>query len=175
MPSPTYVALATTVLTGSQASVTLSSIPSTYTDLVLSISVRSSRAVAAEEIYLLFNSSSIPQSSWSYTNLQGYSSTASSDRGTAYGAGRIIAGDAGSATANTFASIELYIPNYAGSTNKVASVTGVTENNSATLAYTYATALLLGNTAAISSIYLQPANGTFDSGSRFDLYGIKSS
>jgi hypothetical protein len=80
--------------------------------------------------------------------------------------------------ANTFGSSEVYIPNYAGSTNKVLSSTSVTEKNatapgSVLLA---ASAHLWSNTAAITQIKLTPGSGTnFVSGSRFDLYGIKNS
>ena len=175
MPTPTYVALAKTVLTGSQTSVTFSSIPSTYTDLLLSMSVRGSRATTNEAAYLLFSGTSVPESSWSYTEFYGFSASISSDRFSNYGAGNILALNGSSTTANTFSNIECYLPNYSGSANKVVNVTGVVEDNNANGPYIYSTALLKSNTASISNLYVVIANGNFVSGSRFDLYGIKNS
>jgi hypothetical protein len=81
------------------------------------------------------------------------------------------------ATANTFGNGELYIPNYAVSANKVMSATSVAENNSTTDGQTRiaADAGLWANTAAITSVTFIPSSGSIDAGSRFDLYGIKSS
>ena len=175
MPSPTYVAIAKTVLTGSQTSVTFASIPNTYTDLLLVMSVRGSRATTNEAAYLLFSGTTVPESSWSYTEFYASSGNVYSDRFSNYGAGNILALNGSSTTADTFSNIECYIPNYAGSTNKVVSVTGVVESNIANGPYAYATGLLKTDTAAISNLYVVIANGNFVSGSRFDLYGIKNS
>jgi hypothetical protein len=76
-----------------------------------------------------------------------------------------------SATASTFGSGLIYIPNYAGSTNKSYLTDWVTENN-ATAAYAGFTAGLLSNTAAITDVTL---TGSFVQYSTATLYGISKS
>ena len=168
MPS-TYTLIASNTLGASAASVTFSSIPSTYTDLVVRWSVRSDRSANSfDDIYMTFNSGTISQT---FVGGNGASTL------TGNGNGSVLANTAtaASATSNTFSSGELYIPNYAGSTNKPASFFSAAETN-ATTAYLYGIAILRSNTAAISSIALNPYNGTnFVSGSSFYLYGIKNS
>jgi hypothetical protein len=76
-------------------------------------------------------------------------------------------------TSNTFANTSLYIPNYAGATNKSYSMDAVTENN-ATLAGQTIGAALWSNTAAITSIEIASNFGTnLSQYSSFALYGIK--
>ena len=82
---------------------------------------------------------------------------------------------AASSTSNSFNSGEIYFPNYAGSTNKVLSSTQVQETNSATNNDIIGLAGLVSTTSAINRIDLTTQTGNFVSGSRFDLYGIKSS
>lgn len=177
MPTPTYVALAKTVLTGSQASVTFSSIPSTYTDLVLFVSARQDTSSYYEQIYLEFNGSSTAV--YSQTMVRANSATPASNRNSGQAYFNYLYEPGPSATSNTFSNVEIYIPNYAGSTNKIMSSTSVSENNSSTDSQWWldGAAHLWGNTAAINQIKLTAsgAPGNFVSGSRFDLYGIKNS
>ena len=176
MPTPTYVAIAKTVLSANQTTITFSSIASTYTDIVLLISGRGTAAVNIADLAVKVNALT---ANYTTTQMRGNSSTASSFRDTSTSIWNLysnISGD--STTSNTFGSVEIYFPNYAGSTNKVASSTGVAENNSSTAGQSAvnANASLLSNTAAISTITLTlSAGGDFASGSRFDLYGISSS
>ena len=176
MPSPTYVALAKTVLTGTQASVSFSSISSAYTDLVLVYSARTNEAGNYNDTKITFNGST--SAVYSATLLYADTTTAGSlrDSGASNLGRNYINGN--NATANTFASGELYFPNYAGSTNKVIGATSVTENNTSTngTTLTAATAGLWRDTSAINSITIAAQGSTlFVSGSRFDLYGIKNS
>ena len=167
----TYTKIATvTVGSGGAATMAFSSIPSTYTDLVVKTSIRTSRGTfAADLIRVDFNGSSTSQSS---KLLEGSSSTASSF---ALSTTQVIAGTTSVSTANTFSNGEIYIPNYAGSTNKSISADSVAENNSAT-GPLYLAAGLWSNTAAITSIAINKTDGTnFVSGSSFYLYGIKKS
>lgn len=169
MPTPTYVALAKTVLTGSQATITFSSIPSTYTDLCILVSARSADSAPYAILELRPNGATTNRSN---TNLiKEDPNAAVSIRYTNFSS---IALSGATATSNTFANLEIYIPNYAGSTNKVVSWTSVTENNNANSTYINAVAGLWSNTAAISSFTLYDSYN-FVSGSRFDLYGIKNS
>lgn len=167
MPTPTYVALAKTVLTGSQATIEFTGIVSTYTDLVVKIS---SRNTASNNYYeVRFNSVT---TNLSGTYIQSNSSTVVSGRFQPYG--RM---NDSTTTANTFDSGEFYIPNYAGSTNKVISLDSASENNSAAANAALMTPMagLWSSTAAITSIQIVPSGGSFASGTRVDLYGIKNS
>jgi hypothetical protein len=66
----------------------------------------------------------------------------------------------------------MYVPNYAGSTNKSMSSTGVQETN-ASGADMGAAASLWSSTDAITQIQILPLTGpNFVSGSSFYLYGI---
>ena len=173
MPS-TYTLIASNTLGASAASVTFSSIPSTYTDLVLRISARSDRAVTSQNFYVQINGASF-DGTYSFTSLQGQGSAASSTRTSVDGAfyDGYIPGT--SATANTFNSSEYYFSNYAGSANKVASSFTAVENNTTTIQYLSVGANLRTSTTAISSLVLSLPTGNFVSGSSFFLYGIKNS
>lgn len=163
MPT-TYEAIATvTVGSGGAASIAFSSIPSTYTDLAVKLSVR---GAGTYNVLMSINSSS---SSFSYRLLEGDGSTAASYNNTT---GRI--GNTVTTTASTFSSIDLYIPNYAGSVNKSYSVDAVSEAN-ATTAYTDLTAGLWSNTSAITALSFAMGTGDFAQHSTATLYGIKNS
>jgi len=73
-------------------------------------------------------------------------------------------------TANTFASAEIYIPNYTSSNYKSLSVDFVGENN-ATTSYQYFTAGLFSNTSAITSLVIDGTDN-FVQYSTATLYGI---
>jgi hypothetical protein len=168
----TYVAIAKTVLTTTQATITFSSIPSTYTDLLLTISGRSGASSSVGTIKIRFNGATAD------TNLTSrYLSGATGTVGTTSNA-YLYAGNlpGSTATSNTFCNTEVYLPNYAGSTYKAASITCTSENNSATDAWgPEIIAGLFLDTTAITQIELRLLSNSFVSGSRFDLYGIKSS
>lgn len=177
MPSPTYTLISSNVLASSAASVTFSSIPSTYTDLVLRMSVRTDISGTDGFMYVHLNGDTTT-TNYSDTWIQGDGASATSSRittSTGY-PGALIEGVTGStATANTFSNIETYIPSYLVAQKKQFSSFGVGENN-ATTAYMRATAHLYQPTTAVSSILLAPQGGTnFVSGCSFYLYGVKNS
>ena len=167
----TYTLISSNVLSSSAASVTFSAIPATYTDLVIRTSIRTDRSTQPNDgINIALNNTS---TNYSYTYLRGNGATASSSFDVIYSTFRNV--DGSLATSNTFGNNEIYIPNYAGSNNKVFSVTGAQEDNSTT-AHIEAYAFLWRNTAAISSIVLSPYVGpNFVAGSSFYLYGISKS
>jgi hypothetical protein len=170
MPTPTYTLIASsTVGSGGAANITFSSIPGTYTDLKIVVSVRHNSSIysTSADLAILFNGSS---SSFTTRYLQGNGSSASSGSGTNNLAGI----DQGSGyTANTFASNDIYIPNYTSSNNKSYSVDGVSENN-ATAAISGLYAGLWSNTSAITSITIQDFYGqNLVQYSTAYLYGIK--
>lgn len=169
----TFTKIATvTVGSGGASSLDFTSIGSTYTNLCLKVSVRSNYATANwDNIRLTFNGSS---SGYSSILLYGDGASASSvsSSGAAY-VSLLYATNANN-TASTFANLEIYIPNYAGSNNKSFSIDNVTENN-ATTALAGLTAGLWANTAAITQVTLVPNAGTsFVQYSTATLYGIKN-
>ena len=169
MPT-TMKLIAKNVLGSDTASITFSSIPGTYTDLMILSSCRSTAAGSdSVDMYAQFNSAT---TNYSMRRLYGNGSSAASD--TASGAAtslRVGNMPGTNPTADTFSSVSIYIPNYAGSTNKSVSADSCSENNG-TLALVMAWASLWSNTAAITDILLAPLSGSFKSGSSFFLYGI---
>ena len=155
-----------TVGAGGAASIDFTSIASTYTDLCLKVSTR--HATGAPYLAVAFNGSS---ASFTYRYLEGSGAAASSGNGSANWS---VAINPSSATASTFSNGEIYIPNYAGSTNKSFSADGVTENNGTT-AYADLFASLWSNTAAINQITLSAVGGgNFVQYSTAYLYGVKN-
>ena len=169
MPNTFTKIASNTVGSGGVASITFSSIPSTYTDLVVLVSCRSSQVGAfADYGKVTFNGSS---STFSYRDVYGNGASASSTNG-AVNTSFVYQGNA--ATASTFGNAEIYIPNYTGSNNKSFSIDTVVENNGTT-GYDTLTAGLWSTTSAITSVGLAPASGTWLEYSTFTLYGIKNS
>jgi len=163
----TYTLIASnTVGSGGASSVTFSSIPATYTDLVVKYSGRSSGVLYYGQMY--FNGST---TSYSRISVGGDGSSTFSG---SYANEYTLIVDPSTATASTFGNTEVYIPNYAGSTNKSFSVDGVTENN-ATAANAIMYASLRSNTDAITSITFAPDTGNFVQYSTFYLYGVNKS
>jgi hypothetical protein len=150
----------TSVGAGGASSITFSSIPGTYTDLLLILSARATSTTSA--ITLNLNGSA---TSFSGRLLQSNGSAASSTTTTTLISNTSISTD----TANTFGALRLYIPNYAGSTNKTFSVDAISENNGSA-AFIQLVAGLWSNTAAITSVTLNLAN--FAQNSVASLYGI---
>jgi hypothetical protein len=150
------------------ASMAFTSIPSTYTDLKIVCSTRQTGAAATASLAFTLNTLT---TSFSYRALQGSGSAAASFSGSTGYWGQ---GDASTATANTFGNAEMYICNYAGSTNKCISADTVDENN-ATAAYAQLTAVLWSNTAAINAVSIVAGNGVFAQYSTATLYGISKS
>jgi len=158
-----------TVGSGGAANITFSSIPATYTDLIVKICVRSARSGAsADSILFSLNGSNSGTDRILYGN--------GSAAGSATDASQMYSGTspASTATASTFGNVEIYIPNYAGSTNKSYSVDSVDENN-ATFAQAQMLAGFWSNTSAITSIKLEPGSlTTFVQFSTAYLYGVKN-
>jgi len=156
-----------TVGAGGAASFDFTSIPSTFTDLCIKLSVRSNRGTTGDWINISYNGST---SSFTTKYIEGSGAAASSGNDTRY----IADIDANNSTASTFASTELYIPNYGGAAYKSMSADSVQEQNGTT-AYQSIVANLWSNTAAINQITLTCGAGTaFVQYSTAYLYGVKN-
>ena len=163
----TYTLIASsTVGSGGAANIDFTSIPATYTDLVLKLSIRTDKATLGDVWLLKLNTSS---ANFTARWIEGNGASASSGSSILYGA---LVGS--SATANTFNNTEIYFPNYAGNTNKSFSVDSVTENN-ATTAYQDLAAGLWSQTAAITGINISITSNNLVQYSTAYLYGIKNS
>lgn len=168
----TYSLIASSVLTGTTSSITFSSIPSTYTDLILRASARGSNAAVSTQVGIRYNNNT--GTIYSDTYLIGNGAAASSSNFSANNGDEVNNAVSGNtATANTFGSFEVYIPNYAGSANKPVSWFTAMETN-ATTAYITAAAGLFASTTAISSLVIN-YNQSLLAGSSFYLYGISNS
>lgn len=168
----TYVLIASNTLGASAASVTFSSIPSTYTDLVVRISGRTDGAVTQAAMQIYLNNDSAANHSGTF--LQGDGATATSGRPSQpIFIGRVT-GTTG--TSNTFNNLEVYIPSYTASQNKPFSGFSAQENNTTT-AYLSVEAALYSSTSTVNRIDFICGSGgyNFASGSSFYLYGIKNS
>jgi hypothetical protein len=164
----TYVPISTNTLASATASVTLSSIPGTYTDLVLIVS----GANGGNNFYMKINGSS--SSLYSTTYFEGDGSTASSGRfDTAALGGNgmlVIRGALFSATNTNITTCLINIMNYSNTTTfkSVISRGGVASNSVG------ASANLFQSTAAITQLECYPFAANWAIGTTFNLYGIKA-
>lgn len=178
----TYTAIATvTVGAGGASSIEFTSIPGTYTDLIIFTSIRDSTTGSAgagyqERLNIYFNDST---SSYSERWIQAEGGTALGS-GTNYFNSNSSNGLAGTAvpsdwTTSTFNNNFIYIPNYAGSSNKSWYVDGAAENNGS-FGSLILVAGLWSNTSAITSIKFTLRNTpNMVQHSSATLYGIKNS
>ena len=171
MPTYTQIGSAVTVGSGGAASIDFSAIPSTYTDLVVILSARSSRSNTTDTVFLKFNNTN---TTYTTRRLYGLGSTAGSDTGSAGNGIDIASIDAATSTSSTFNNQQIYIPNYAGSTQKSVSSDSVSENNSSTGNFLNLTAGLWNGTSAINQITLTPDVGSFVQYSTAYLYGVSN-
>lgn len=170
----TYELIKGETLTGVSSTYTFSAIPSTYTDLMLRVSLRTADASFTEVFTLRFNG--ISTSTHSYTAIAGVSGTAQSFAATSETSIRGGVSAAASNTASTFASAEVYIPSYRAGRNKPVGAFSVSENNTVNDAPIQANAGYWRNTAAITSITIASLSGSgWRADSSFYLYGIKNS
>lgn len=170
----TYELIKGETIAASTTSYTFSSIPATYTDLMLRLSLRSDQAAYTEVFNLRFNG--ISTTTYSYTALAGLSGVVSSFAASAetYARGGVASGSVN--TANTFGNAEIYIPSYTAAQNKPIGAFSVSENNTVNDAPIQINAALWRSTAAITSIQILPIGGpNWITGSSFYLYGIKKS
>jgi hypothetical protein len=174
MPS-TYIKLAsTTVGAGGASSISFTSIPQTYTDLVIKMSTRTTETPGASALGIQFNGASTTVSA---IRLNGTGAAVSSGTFAAssggFGRYNNVTGQSADSTASTFSNGELYFPNYTSSNFKSFSNDMVTENNGTT-AYAEFDAGLWSSTSAITSIGINVygGGGSFVQYTTATLYGV---
>lgn len=158
----TYEKINTTTLTGNESSVTFSSIPGTYTDLVL---IQNSIATSTDfNIWARFNSDT--GNNYSYTYIVG-DGAGGGETGRSSNYSYMDAGGVNTSPATTAI---FYINNYSNTTTfkNLFSRVGSTSK---------VLGMYIGmwrSTSAITSVTTLASTSTFASGSTFTLYGIKA-
>jgi hypothetical protein len=158
--SNTYTAIATQTLSSAVSSVTFSSIPSTYTDLII---IDSSKVTSGDtELQLRFNGDTA--GNYSGTWFFG-------DGASAYGSGANNTTSAFvSRSATGYGLGVTNIQNYSNSTTYKTVISRGNSNN-----YVFLWADIWRNTAAITSLTISTdGSSNFTSGSTFTLFGIKA-
>jgi hypothetical protein len=171
MPAARYLIASSTVGAGGAASIDFTSIPSTYTDLSVKLSIRNN-AGGGQAVRMEFNGSDSASGNYTIRLLEGDGASATSGNATT----TAIVGTASGTThtANSFTSIDVYVPNYASSNYKSHSSDSAQETN-ATTAYLDLVATTWAVTSAISSIKIYTSSGNLVQYSSAYLYGIKNS
>jgi hypothetical protein len=162
----TYEAIATQTLGTAAASVTFSSIPGTYTDLVIVIAIAGLSAQETPNMYFNGDNSAL----YSTTQIIGNGSTASSNSTSNltyfYGIGSKNAGQT-----TGVSNIIVQIPNYSNTTT----FKNMISRNNSTPTEVNAIVGLYRSTSAVSSINFTVQGGnTYSTGTVFSIYGIKA-
>lgn len=160
MPTITYTPIARQVLDSAQSTVTFSSIPGTYTDLVLI--ANGSTTTTTANIRFQFNGDTA--GNYSRTRVLGDGSAASSERES--NVGSMAIGDWGTDRCTVLVSIQ----NYA---NTSTFKTVLSRSNSEGFVSAYV-GLWRKTPEAITSITFFKNSANFTAGSTFTLYGIKA-
>ena len=158
----TYEKIATTTLGSANATVTFSSIPATYTDLVLV----SNPKMTTSSTYFITTFNSDTATNYSQTRMSGNGTTAASARDTSVSG---IDMEFQNNDTDTGTSI-MQIQNYSNTTTYK---TALIRDNFAAYGV-FARVALWRSTAAISTITLTMSSSTFAAGSQFTIYGIKA-
>lgn len=161
----TYEPIATTTLGAASASITFSSIPATYTDIIV---ILSATMTAGSDLNIRFNSDTA--TNYSYTYLGGSGTNATSSGSINDTSIRL---DQRSGTATNipfFGKMDIF--SYAGSYYKTVLINFNNDQNGA--GSIDETVGLWRSTAAISTITLTAVSTTFKIGSMATLYGIKA-
>jgi hypothetical protein len=163
MATATYTPIATTTLGSAASSYTFSSIPSTYTDLIL-VSNAQRSGNSGQPIRYQLNSDT--GTNYSQTNMYSYSTTGASDRTTNVNYIETY----GLPTSPNWATEIVQFNNYSNtSMYKTALVRGANA-----VQQTITTVGLWRSNVAISSITVYVLTDNFSVGSTFTLYGIKA-
>ena len=166
----TYVLISSaTVGAGGTSSIDFTSIPATYTDLLIEGSLRTDEAATFSYSFMTFNNTNTGYSSkWLYGN-------GSAAGSTSFSTAQTMDIDAANNTANTFTNFAIYVPNYSGSSNKSYFIDSAMEQNGTT-AYAELIAGLWSNTSAINRVtFTLSSTFKYAQNSTVYLYGIKNS
>ena len=149
------------------ASIQFTSIPQTFTDLLVLLLVRNNTSSGTQtQVFLSFNNLTSNLSS-RYLDANG-SSVISANLTNQLRVGSVPNINAG---ANIFGSASVYISNYATTLTKPVSIDSLGENNVSASNQTLS-AGLWASASAVTSIQIAPLSDNFVAGSTISLYGI---
>jgi hypothetical protein len=163
MPTPTYTPLATVTLGSAVSSVTFSSIPATYRDLILVVNGSHSN-----QSYSRMRINGDTGSNYSAVDMKGNSNGATSATGT-YTTIDIIWNEI---TSNSQYLSTVNLMDYSATDKHktlLVRAKGTASNGGLS---TFADSWRWANTAAITSLNLYASTGTYNVGSTFSLYGV---
>lgn len=173
----TFKALSSVTLTSDTASISFTSIPNTYKDLLIIGSARTSTAAANiwGNLVITFNSSTSGYSGYSNQGAGNNTYSAFTELVTnnfyvfAYGSADVT-------SANTFGCTKIYVPQYTSANNKAVVFEWGTANANATSGANIGHATgMWSNTAAITTITIAGTGANIKTNSTFVLYGINNS
>lgn len=172
----TYIPIQTvTVGSSGSATIAFTSIPATYTDLVLLLSLRTAGVGSSVGSIgqITFNSSTSGYTVQDAYGQQGGAGAGAYTFATTY----IPTGRDSNAnqTANTFGNHYVYISNYTSASSKVVSSEAVSESNSTTSQSMAFISARWSNTAVINAITITSGDGNYVQYSSATLYGINKS
>ncbi len=166
----TYEAIATQTLGSNTTTVTFSSIPSTYTDLVIVLNGKNGSATNTD-ITIQFNSDT--GNNYSFTYLYGNGTTVGTGRVTNYPDGRLGYYTTPGTTDGYMGIIQ--IMNYSNTTtNKTMITRSSSLSSNTTYPGTETIVNLWRSTSAITTVAINSPTSTFATGSTFNLFGIAS-
>jgi hypothetical protein len=159
----------TTVGSGGASTVTLSSIPQTYNDLVLYSNSRLASGGARYDGTMTMNSVT---TNYRFTYGEGYATNSIYTSGANTAAGQEILVNQSNHTANYFSASQFYIANYTSTALKPSLYLQCDPSDSASQFYIQTGTGLFPSGAAISSLTITPNIGNIAQYSSFHLYGI---
>ena len=163
---PTYEPIATTTLTSNTSDYTFTSIPGTYTDLIVVCS--NLKNTTTHTLCLRFNSDTSTNYSW--TVIAGALGSASSQRASNDSRGVAIGGYTEGLQSGTPGIYTGQVMNYSNSTTYKTCIARGNNTNGEVETIVG----LWRSTAAITSITVRPSGGFMQSGTVLSLYGIKA-
>jgi len=150
---------------GGAATVSFTSIPNTYTDLLVKFSLRcGATGTRWNNSVVTFNGSPATVSNW----VIGYNNGISASN---YASGQLVFINHGDVDANTFGNGEMYISKYAGSNYKCTSSMLTAEANSADGAIGMVSGFI-SSTSVLTSITFTAQSNVYTENSTATLYGI---
>jgi hypothetical protein len=169
----TYNLISSQVLATSAASVTFSSIPQTYTDLVVKISARTNYSSNLDELKTVINNDTSIAYSDTYLFSSGSGAVSGTDSGTGNFASTYLNGS--TTATNIFSTTEIYIPMYTTTQTKQMSFFSAPEDNATSIRLFINASLYRGTSAITNITFSSNQSANFVAGSSFYLYGIKNS
>jgi hypothetical protein len=167
----TYQAIATaTIGSGGASTFSFTSIPQTYTDLLIKFSGRSTNAGAYDDLIIKPNNSTS-----SINTLVFYGLGSGTPASTTFVTGLPAQGGGDTLPANTFGNADIYIFDYTSSNSKNIMANSIAANNVASSIQQFGV-MLWSVSSAITSLYFANFSGSnFKEFTTAYLYGIKNS